>query len=136
MKVILDTNVFVSGVFFTGAPYAILDAWRRGRLTLVISPEIMEEYRRVAHDLAAHFPGVDPKQALDLVAIHAKAVNAPPLNEQVCTDPDDDKFLACAIASRTMVIITGDKALLRTSGHAGIEVLTPRAFVAKYLSRP
>jgi len=38
MKVILDTNVFVSGVFFGGPPYAILDAWRRGRVSLVVSP--------------------------------------------------------------------------------------------------
>jgi putative PIN family toxin of toxin-antitoxin system len=136
MKVILDTNVFVSGVFFSGAPHAILNAWRHGRLSLVISPAIMEEYRRVSHDLAAHFPGIDPTEALELVAIHAKAVDAPPLTEPVCTDPDDDKFLACAIASRTMVITTGDKALLRTSGYAGIEVLTPRAFVAKYLACP
>jgi predicted nucleic acid-binding protein len=90
----------------------------------------------VAHDLAAHFAGINPKEALELVAIHAEAVDAPPLTESVCTDPDDDKFLACAITSRTLVITTGDKALLRTSGYAGIEVLTPRAFVAKYLSCP
>jgi len=42
MRVILDTNVFVSGVFFSGPPYEILDAWRRGRLTLVVSPEILK----------------------------------------------------------------------------------------------
>ena len=133
MKVIVDTNVFVSGVFFSGAPYAILDAWRHKRLTLVVSPEIVEEYRRVAHDLAAQFAGVDPAPPLELLTVHAQVVEAPALPEQVCTDPDDDKFLACAIASRTKLITSGDKALLKTSGYAGIEVLTPRAFVDKYL---
>ena len=134
MKVILDTNVFASGVFFTGTPYSILDAWRHGRLTLVVSPEIMEEYRRVTHDLAAQFPAIDPVPPLELVTIHAQMVKTPPLPHQVCTDPDDDKFLACAVASQTKIITTGDKALLRTSGYAGIEVLTPKAFVIKYLT--
>ena len=133
MKVIVDTNVFVSGVFFSGVPYAILDAWRHKRLTLVVSPEIIDEYRRVAHELAEKFPGVDPAPPLELLTVHAQVVEAPALPEKVCTDPDDDKFLACAVASRTKIITSGDKALLKTSGYAGIEVLTPRAFVEKYL---
>jgi len=83
MKVILDTNVFASGVFFTGTPYAILDAWHHGRLSLVVSPEIMEEYRRVTHDLAVQFPTVDPVPPLELVTIHAQMVDAPPLPHQV-----------------------------------------------------
>jgi predicted nucleic acid-binding protein len=41
--VILDTNVFVSGVFFSGPPYQILRAWRDGKIQLVVSPEIIEE---------------------------------------------------------------------------------------------
>jgi putative PIN family toxin of toxin-antitoxin system len=134
MKVILDTNVFASGVFFAGPPYAILDAWRHGRITLVVSPEIIEEYRRVTHALAAEYPAVDPVPPLELVTICGQMVETPPLPHQVCTDPNDDKFLACAVASQTMIITTGDKALLKTSGYAGIEVLTPKAFVAKYLT--
>lgn len=47
MKVILDTNVFISGIFFHGAPYDILDAWRHNRVHLVVSPDILNEYRRV-----------------------------------------------------------------------------------------
>lgn len=134
MKVILDTNVFASGVFFTAAPYAILDAWRHGRLSLVVSPEILGEYRRVVHGLALDYSAIDPIPPLELVAINAQMINSPPLPHQVCTDQDDDKFLACAVASQTKIIVTGDKALLRTSGYAGIEVITPKAFIDKYLS--
>lgn len=47
MKVVLDTNVFVSGVFFSGPPFDILTAWRDGRLQMVVTAEILEEYRRV-----------------------------------------------------------------------------------------
>jgi len=134
MKVILDTNVFASGVFFTGTPHTILNAWHHGWLSLVISPEILEEYRRVVHGLAVEFPAVDPVPPLELVAVHGLMVDAPPLPHQVCADPDDDKFLACAVASQARIVVTGDKALLRTSGYADIEVIPPKAFLDKYLS--
>ena len=133
MRVILDTNVFVSGVFFSGPPYAILDAWRHGHLALVVSPEIMAEYKRVAHELAREFPTVDPGPPLELLAIHAQVVDAPPLPAPVCTDQTDDMFLACAVASGTKIVTSGDKALLRASGYKGVEVLTPRAFVDRHL---
>ncbi len=57
MRVILDTNVFVSGVFFVGPPYRILEAWRDGKLRLVLTQEILEEYQRVGEALAEQFRG-------------------------------------------------------------------------------
>lgn len=69
---------------------------------------------------------------LVLVA-HGEVVDAPPtLSEQVCRDPDDDKFLACALAAAAPMAISGDRALLDTSWR-GIEVVTPRAFVDQHL---
>lgn len=133
MRVILDTNVFVSGVFFSGPPYDILDAWRRGKVQLVISPEILAEYQRVGTELATDFPGVDLAPTLELLALTAEVVMAPPLSERVCTDPDDDKFLACALAGSAGIICTGDKALLKTSGYRGIAVFTPRQMVQELL---
>jgi predicted nucleic acid-binding protein len=55
------------------------------------------------------------------------------LKEPVCEDPDDDKFIACALAGESKVILSGDKHLLRDSGYQGIEVLKSRDFVDKYL---
>ena len=85
--------------------------------------------------LTEQFPEVDLQPWLELVALKATFVDAPALSEQVCTDQDDDKFLACAMASRTKIITSGDKALLRASGHEGITVLKPRDFVEKYLRK-
>ena len=56
------------------------------------------------------------------------------LEGQVCADPDDDKFLACALASGARIIVSGDKHLVDVSGYRGIEVLRPRAFVDRYLA--
>lgn len=134
MRVILDTNVFVSGVFFTGPPYQILKAWHDGKLKLVISPEIIEEYQRVAGALAEQFPSIDLGQILELVTIKAEMVHAQSLPEPVCVDPDDDKFLACALASKSKVIVSGDKHLLHVSGFREIRVLKPREFMDECLS--
>lgn len=136
MKVVLDTNVFVSGVFFSGPPYAILDAWRHARIKIVISPEILEEYQRVGAELATDFPEVDIIPILELLSMKAMIIKTPPLPRPVCSHADDDKFLACAIAGKTEIIISGDKALRKVSGYCGIEVLSPREFVDKYFSGP
>ena len=48
MRVVVDTNVFVSGVFFGGPPGRVLTAWRDGTIEVVVSREIIEEYVRVA----------------------------------------------------------------------------------------
>ena len=52
IRVVLDTNVFVSALFWAGPPRQILDAWEEEKLQLVFSMEMMEEYKRIAHALA------------------------------------------------------------------------------------
>lgn len=133
MRVVLDTNVFISGIFFTGPPYRILKAWRDGRIRLVISQEILEEYKKVAEELGEQFPQVHLEWFLDLVTAKSEMVIPTSLHEQVCQDPDDDKFLACALAGKKAVVVSGDKHLLRVSGYQGLVVLRPREFVDRYL---
>ena len=133
MKIIVDTNVFISGVFFSGPPYQILKAWCHVKVQLVISQEILEEYHRVGETLAEQFRGVDLGPILELLTVNSELTLAPGLPEPVCDDPDDDKFLACALASKTKLIISGDKRLLRVFGYHGIEVVRPRKFVDDYL---
>ena len=134
MKVILDTNAFVSGVFFSGPPYRILEAWRKGEFELIMSSDILDEYRRVATVLAEQFPPVDLQRILEFVEKEATFFDAPALPEQLCDDPDDDKFLACALASDSKTIVSGDKHLLRVSGYRGIQVHKPKAFIDAYIA--
>lgn len=90
MKIILDTNVFISGVFFTGPPYKILKAWRDGKVTLVLSPDIFNEYNRVGQALDSKFQGADITPILHLLTVKAKLTQVPKLSERVCEDSDDD----------------------------------------------
>ncbi len=133
MKVVLDTNVVVSGIFFGGAPGRILGAWRQGRLMLAIWSEIIDEYFRVAEILAERYPGVDIEPLLSLLVQGGEVVRAPGLPQPVCDDPDDDKFVSCALESGADIIISGDKKLLVVSGYQGVTVMTPRRFVDSHL---
>jgi len=77
-EVVLDTNVFVSGIFFTGPPFRILTAWRHGEVTPVLSLEILAEYRRVDVELAEKHQALDLAPFLTLAAIHGELVDGPP----------------------------------------------------------
>lgn len=131
MKIVVDTNVVVSGVFFGGPPGAVLEAWRDGSVELVVSLQILEEYRRVGEEIEQRFPGVSMAPFLNLVATHASIVEPVELVEPVTTDPDDDKLFACALAADCRLIVSGDKHVLAASEYRGVDVMKPRAFLER-----
>ena len=134
MKVVLDTNVVVSGFFFGGVPGRILNAWRYGRVHLVLSAPILAEYREVGAELESRYGGSDFEPFAALLVLHSEIVDAPEhFHEPACSDPDDDKFLTCAMAAGASTVVSGDTALLNMDGWRGIEVLKPRAFVDRHL---
>jgi len=133
VKIVVDTNVFVSGIFFGGPPGTILEAWQCSQFEIALSVEILAEYERVCNELSATHPEIDFGPFLTLVALNAELFDCPPLQVQVCADPDDDKFLACALESGASCIVSGDKLLLNVSGHQSIDVIRPREFVDRYL---
>ena len=134
MRIVLDTNAFVSAVFFGGVPGRILDAWRDGRVRLVLSAEIFDEYQRVGRILAAEYPGVDLEPFLALLAVEAEIVAAPALPAPVSDDADDDKFLACAVAAGVEIIVSGDRDLLIHDGWRDLRILRPRQFADEFLA--
>lgn len=133
MKIILDTNVIVSGIFFSGPPYEILKSWRNGKFKIVVSQEILLEYQRIAEKLNQKFPMINIQPMIDLLTVKADLVIGPELPIQICKDPGDDKFISCALASNSKIIITGDKHLLNVNGYEGLEIIRPREFVEKYI---
>lgn len=133
MKIVLDTNVLISGIFFSGPPYEILRAWRDGRVQILVSPSILDEYHRIGAELALQFQGVDLKPFLDLLTVQAEIVLAPALPPVIRDDPSDDKFLEAAVAGEARYIVSGDKHLLKLSVFQGIEILKPRDFVQRNL---
>jgi len=131
VKVVLDTNVFVSGVFFGGLPGRVLAAWQDGKAEVVLSHEIIEEYVRVGRELSDRYPHVDLEPALHLLAVSTTLVDSSDLPEPVSRDPDDDKFLACALAAGADCVVSGDRDLLEVSSYQGVVVMSPRGFVER-----
>ncbi|MBD3386297.1 putative toxin-antitoxin system toxin component, PIN family [candidate division KSB1 bacterium] len=134
LRIVLDTNVLISGIFFTGSPYEILKAWKEKHIQFVITAEIFDEYVRVAEILSNKYATVNISKVLDLIAIHSEIIQPVVLPTQICEDKDDDKFIACALSGEVDVIVSGDKHLLRLNGFKGIEIIKPKSFCVKYLS--
>ena len=75
MRIVLDTNVFISGIFFSGPPSQILKAWESLNFQIVLSQEILDEYQRVANKLSSKFPSVDILPIIEMVTIHGQFVD-------------------------------------------------------------
>lgn len=129
MRVVIDTNVFVSGVFWKGPPSTILEAWRSGHIGIVLTPAILDEYHRVGLELSRSFPSIDLGPILEMVALKSTIVQDSKLPEPVCSDSADDKFIAAAVVANAKYVISGDRALLKVRSYGDIPVVAPRTFV-------
>jgi uncharacterized protein len=129
IKAILDTNVFISGVFWKGPPFEILKAWQEQRFRLAMSPPILDEYRRVLDEIMKKRPLPVLTSILRVIELHSEMVEPVSFAEPVCSDPDDDKFLEAALAAHASYVVSGDAALLKVKQYRGIEIVRPRQFV-------
>jgi putative PIN family toxin of toxin-antitoxin system len=130
VRVLLDTNVLVSAIFFGGRPGDILEAWVEGRFELIVSPAIYDEYERVCDRLAHNNPSLSYQPLLTLLLGAATLVADSEESSSITSDPDDDKFMRCA-RDADAVVVSGDSDLQEASGWEGVEVLTPTAFLAR-----
>ncbi|MBK8225291.1 MAG: putative toxin-antitoxin system toxin component, PIN family [Candidatus Obscuribacter sp.] len=136
LKVVLDTNIFVAGYLSKsklGYPCHILDRWRNGEFTLVVSPQILEEI--VAKLLEK---GVAEDLLVDLVATIGQIALHIPGSYETCTlneiDPDDNMFLAAALESNADYIVSYDaKSLLPLKHFHGTQILLPELFIRQFL---
>ena len=76
---------------------------------------------------------IDISPIIELVTIHGEFIDTEGIAVSECDDPDDNKFIECAIASNAKLIVSGDKHLLKISGFQGIAVCKPRDFIDLYL---
>lgn len=131
MRVVIDTNVFVSS-FFGGNPRKIIDLWKRGQVTLCLSGAVLDEYLEVLRRFA--LPEGDLESLLSLFAkgVHILFTTKVPSLRVVKQDPDDDKFVACAVALNAEAVITGDRALRAVGRYQEITIVTPEQFLRRY----
>lgn len=127
IRIVLDTNVFISGIFWEGNfSSRVIDLWRNGKATLVSSLPIIEE-------LVENLKGFRIKMSNEMVEewknmIIENAIIVEPTEEIniVKEDPDDNKFIEAAIAGQAKYIVTQDNHLLKLKEFKGIKILTPK----------
>jgi uncharacterized protein len=129
MKVVIDTNVFVSS-FFGGNPRKIIDFWKKGEIILCISKDILDEYVDVLHRVGLK----EEEEIEELLSLFAKGFNIlfstkTPKIRAVKDDPAGDKFIECAVGLKAEVIITGDRAVKALGEYMGIKILSPQQFL-------
>jgi len=132
IRVVIDTNIFVSS-FFGGNPKKIIDLWKNEEIALCLSKDILDEYIDVLQRVGLK----DENEIGELLSFFAKGFNIlfttnVPQIKAVKDDPDDDKFIECAVALKADIIITGDKALITIGKYMGIKILTPQEFLKTY----
>ena len=134
MRVVIDTNVFVSS-FLGGNPKKIVDLWKKGQITLCLSKDILDEYVEVLQRIGLK----NEEELKELLSLLSKGFNLiftakTPKIKAVKNDPDDDKFIECAVALKANVIVSGDKAVKEIGDYMGIGILSPRQFLDQYES--
>ena len=105
MKVVIDTNIFVSS-FLGGNPRRIIDLWKKGCITLCLSKDILDEYFEVLQRIGLK----NEEELKELLSLLSKGFNIiftgkTPKIKAVKNDPDDDKFIECAVALKAEVIV-------------------------------
>ena len=133
MRIVIDTNVVISGFFFGGSPGRVIDAIIHGSVDACASYEIVNEYRDIFDEFLLRKQGHLEHGILDLF-ISKLDVIEPSTVVELSRDPDDDKFIECAVDAKALYIVSGDKDLLDLQQYDNVSIITATQFCEQYLS--
>ena len=128
MKVVLDTNIFISGIFWKGSSNKVITNWKEGKFTLVTSLEAVSEIIKVLKDFKIKLSDEMIKEWVDLIVRNSMIVEPKEKIEAVKDDPKDNIFIETAVAGNVDYIISQDNHLLKLKEFRGIKIITPEEF--------
>jgi len=129
VRVVLDTNVLISGVFWRERPGVVLEYWVEGRFVLCASQGIMEEYFEVLDRVGARMDRRDLSDRWKAYLFEHIEVVESPASDEFCRDPDDVPFLDCAICVGADYIVSGDEDLLSLQRVQSTRIVTISALI-------
>lgn len=131
MRVVIDTNVLISAIFWTGKPKQLLNQVRLGRLTFLTSEILLAELREVLtrEDKPFKLSAEEAERVVAGMRDLAEIVE-PRQRLSICQDEEDNRVLECAVEGRAEWIVTGDRHLLNLKSFQGMPIVT----VANFLS--
>jgi uncharacterized protein len=134
MKVVVDTNVFVSSIY-GGTPQKVVGLWRNGACDLCLSQPVLSEYIAVLNRLFPHSDRISELLFLFRIGYHTQFTSTTP-TLQIVRDPKDDKFIECAVALGANVVVSGDADLCSLKEYAGIKIMRPAEFIKQFDQTP
>jgi len=127
VRVVIDTNVYISAVLFGGIPDQALEIIDKHRYLLCYSDFIISELRRTLGEKFS-WENWRIEETLDYLFADAKKFN-PDFIPAISRDPKDNPIIACAMSAVANVIVSGDKDLLVLKRHGTIRIINPKNFV-------
>ena len=130
MRVVLDTNTLVSALLFSGTASRLPALWQSHRITVLVSKPILEEYLRV---LAYPKFRLSPQEIRELIEQQVlpfiETVRVRRHLAVVRRDPEDNKFIECAVAGQAKFLLTGDQDVRELGSYRRIAILTVGEFL-------
>jgi hypothetical protein len=136
MKIVVDTNVWISGLLWQGTPARLLRLAEHRRVTIYVSTPIIAELKRVLGyariQRQLHKIGLSREEVTEFAMKLMTLTKDTNLEDAIAADPDDDIFLACALAAGAQYLVSGDSHLLDLGQWRGIEMVTVNDFLAQH----
>lgn len=132
MRVVIDTNVLISGIFWGGIPFEILDLWVQYKIILLTSQAILSEYARVLQEYGLKRNRTNLAEAwLHFIVQYSHIIHTH-RKFHVCRDVDDDMYLDCAVEGSAAYIVSGDKDLLILRDFMRVKIVSPNNFTNNF----
>ena len=131
MRILIDTNILISGLYFHGLPKKLLREIDLEKFNICVNEEIISEYTDKIDNKFSKSKYILDKDLREKIFSNFKNFNKVS-DLKICRDPDDDKFINCAIDAKAIYIVSGDNDLLTIKNFAGIEIVTAREFYEKF----
>ena len=127
MNIVIDTNVIISGIFFGGYPRKILETVADKQISAYATTEIINEYYEIIDEMIKRKQGRINNSVLSQLVSKLKIIQSSS-SINICRDPDDNKFIECAIDANALYIISGDKDLLDIQKFNNIQIVNAKSF--------
>ena len=134
MHIVIDTNVVISGTFFGGFPRKILEAVVNDKVNAYANTKIIKEYLDIIKEMIIEKGGKLDENILSPFIDKLNVVKSTS-RIKISRDKDDDKFIECAIDSKSLYIVSGDKDLLDIVEYQNIKIITAKDFYNQYLKK-
>lgn len=132
MRIVADTNVFISGIFWEGNfSSKVINLWRNRKIDLVSSIPIVEELTKNLKGFKIEMDEESVQEWKNMILENAMLVEPEEKFDIVKDDTDDNKFIEAAVEGKASYIVTQDNHLLKIKELRGIEILTPQEFLSR-----